>query len=129
MAHRTFFPYARYTPADFEDIDLTSNVLRAVVLEFMHNEKLWGWVKPSVWEKHIFRNLEDKYRMVRGIGTEFHKIRSALYTIMDVFVKENIIEMQGGDGWAYPVFKFDFVSLWRLRYHRLGILFFDLDKK
>lgn len=109
----------------FDDI-LTIDVLHATIKAFTSKKELFTWCKPNVWEKEILNILKSKYEVEKSLGTDYHRIRASLYTIMDIFVRDKIVYVDGGNKWEYPLFRFDLSSLWMLQFHRLGDLYFPM---
>lgn len=73
----------------------------------------------------MFDQLKPKYRVIKYLGTEFHKIKDSLYTILEVFIKYNILETKGGDGWRYPLILLNIRGMWTFKFNSFGKIFFN----
>lgn len=120
---RLHFPYADYNKvSDILGDEYATDVIRGIIKFFILNPR---WCKSSELETFVFNCLKPKYRVVKYLGTEYHKIKNTLYTILEVFIKHQIIETKDGDGWKYPFLILRIKGMWHLKFDALGPLFFN----
>lgn len=120
---RLHFPYADYDKVpDILGDEYAEDIIHGIVKFFILNPR---WVKSSELETFVFNFLKPKYRVAKYLGTEYHKIKSSLYTILEVLIKYNIVETKEGDGWKYPFLILRVRGMWNLKFNLLGYLFFN----
>lgn len=116
--YRAYYPYAKWSFYDNITDHEKSDVLVSFIRGLTESDNLNKWIKSEVWEKETFavlkRDFKSKYRTRKVLRNDIDKLKSCLYALVDNMLDLQALDIDAGDGWEYPDFKFGIGSMWKV---------------
>lgn len=113
MAYRAFYPYSRWKHIEISDeVSLANKAFVYIFRAF--KDVQFQPITTNALEKKIFRLYKNEHSKPDLLSSKQFDFRNVLYTLLDFLKNNNIIHLENGNGWSYPIVEFNISTLWKV---------------